>query len=58
MGLILVVPVLPVALQVPVEGLYSSESALLLSPMASTWPSSNRAALGPPTPPVGLPVAV
>src|SRR5215469_1141670 len=53
----LIMPALPVALQVPVEGLYSSEGTLLLSPMASTSPSRKSAAVVPPTALVGLPVA-
>src|SRR5260370_20966112 len=56
-GLIIVVPVLPVALQVAVEGLYSSDGVLIVSPMASTSPSCNNAAFGPPMLLVGLPVA-
>jgi hypothetical protein len=35
-GFGIVVPVLPVALQVPLDGSYSSEGVLMLSPMAST----------------------
>ena len=51
-------PVLPVALQVPLEGSYNWEGVLLVRSMASTLPSSNSAAFGPATGLVGLPVTV
>lgn len=40
------VPVLPVAFQLPVEGLNGSEGMLMVSPIASTSPFFNNAAFG------------